>query len=178
MKKFFGFLRKQIYLNEKKVCFSAQGVWWFFALFSILLTGLVFAITTEHYVLVGARLVLHPTVLLWNILPVFLILVLLYGIFANALGAVSIASLFFLVIAIADAIKVSMRQSPLLPTDLLLVKEAFSIVGSFPARDKLLIALFFIISFPDSIIFATKTSEYLTYVENSVIEEYKIFKFG
>ena len=145
MKKFFGFLRKQIYLNEKKVCFSAQGVWWFFALFSILLTGLVFAITTEHYVLVGARLVLHPTVLLWNILPVFLILVLLYGIFANALGAVSIASLFFLVIAIADAIKVSMRQSPLLPTDLLLVKEAFSIVGSFPTRDKLLIALFFII---------------------------------
>lgn len=99
---------------------------------AVFVTGVVFALSSEHLYLLAINLLHHPLMLFLNILPVFLVMLLLFLISRRMVFSVWLSTGIFLLMALADRVKVSMRQEPLLPTDLTLAKEAFSILKSFP----------------------------------------------
>lgn len=100
--------------------------------FSVFITGIVYLVTTTQILRVGWRIVQAPTMLFLNILPVFLVVLLLTLLTRRLFFSVSLSGVVFLFFAIADRIKVNMRQEPLLPTDLTLVKEVLAILKTFP----------------------------------------------
>ena len=105
---------------------------------------LVFLITTQHPMRVGFELLTNPTMILWNFLPALLAVFLVYCITGRLLFSSLLLQVVWILFAVSDKIKVSMRQEPLLPTDLTLVKEALTIVKTFPVYMLALIALGFI----------------------------------
>ncbi len=118
-----------------------QGLTLLFLFWSVLITGIVYLITTTSILRVGWRIVQAPTMLLLNILPVLLALLLLFFLTRKLFFSVSFTGAVFIFFAIADRIKVSMRQEPLLPTDLTLVKETLAIIKTFPTYQIILIGV-------------------------------------
>lgn len=129
--------------SAKKTSFFAKPFLPVFLLplMALLITGIVFQITTNHYYLVGMILLEHPAIFLLNLLPVALVLLFTYFISGKVLFATAATGILFISFAIVDAVKVSMRQEPLLPTDLTLAKEALAIVKTFPPLSIFLIGL-------------------------------------
>lgn len=93
---------------------------------------LVFLITTQHPLRVGMEILTHPGILLWNFLPALLAVCLVYFITGRLFFSSALLQVVWILFAVSDKIKVSMRQEPLLPTDLTLIKEALTIVKTFP----------------------------------------------
>ena len=108
---------------------------------SVFLTGIVYLITTDRILRVGWRILQAPTMLLLNILPVLLLILLLFFLTKKLFFSVSCTGVLFLFFAVVDRVKVIMRQEPLLPTDLTLVKETLAILNTFPAYQLVLIGL-------------------------------------
>lgn len=102
---------------------------------------LVFLITTQHPLRVGYTILTHPAILLWNFLPALLAVLLVYFVTGRLLFSSLLLQVVWILFAVSDKIKVSMRQEPLLPTDLTLVKEALTIVKTFPIYMLALIAV-------------------------------------
>ena len=108
---------------------------------SVFITGVVYLITTSQILRVGWRILQAPTMLLLNILPVLLLILLLFFLTRKLFFSVSCTGVLFLFFAVVDRVKVIMRQEPLLPTDLTLVKETLAILKTFPAYQLVLIGL-------------------------------------
>lgn len=108
---------------------------------SVFITGIVYLITTSQILRVGWRILQAPTMLLLNILPVLLLILLLFFLTRKLFFSVSCTGVVILFFAVVDRVKVIMRQEPLLPTDLTLVKETLAILKTFPAYQLVLIGL-------------------------------------
>lgn len=108
---------------------------------SICITGLVYLVTTTQILQVGRQILHTPSILLLNILPVFLLSILLFLLSRRMPFALSTVGILFVFFAIVDRVKVTMRQEPLLPTDLTLIKEALAILKTFPIHQLLLVGL-------------------------------------
>lgn len=108
---------------------------------SVFLTGIVYLITTNQISQVSCCILQAPTMLLLNILPVLLLILLLFFLTRKLFFSVSCTGVVFLFFAVVDRVKVIMRQEPLLPTDLTLVKETIAILKTFPAYQLVLIGL-------------------------------------
>ncbi|MDD4844921.1 MAG: sulfatase-like hydrolase/transferase [Anaerotignum sp.] len=108
---------------------------------SVFITGLVFLITSEHFIRLGIRILKNPTLLLFNILPVFLFMALTYFLSRRVLFSVTMTASFFILFAVIDKVKTVLRQEPLLPSDFTLAKEALTIVKTFPPIHLFLIGL-------------------------------------
>lgn len=112
---------------------------------AVFLTGIVYLITTKSILPVGWKILHAPTMLLLNILPVLLALVFLF-LFTRRLGfSFSLVGIVLVFFSIVDRVKVSMRQEPLLPTDLTLAKEVAAILKTFPAYQRILLGLMLLI---------------------------------
>lgn len=127
------------YFQQKDEAFS-----WKRTLLTLLVSAfvamcLVFLITTQHPLRVGSELLAHPTILLWNFLPTLLAVSFVYFVTGRLRFSVILLQVVWILFAVSDKIKVSMRQEPLLPTDLTLVKEALTIVKTFPVYMLILI---------------------------------------
>ena len=125
--------------------------------FAVFITGLVYLITTTQILRVGWRIIQAPTMLLLNILPVLLVILLLYFLTRRLFFSISLSGVVFLFFAVADRIKVSMRQEPLLPTDLTLVKEVLTILKTFPPYQLVLMGLMLVV-FVFLLVFSYKKS--------------------
>lgn len=112
--------------------FKKYNIWVFFVIATFFITGLVFLITSNHLYLLAMNILKNPTLLFFNILPVFLFIVFLYFLSGRSTFSITFSVAFFIFFAIADKVKINMRQEPLLPTDLTLAKEALTIVKTFP----------------------------------------------
>lgn len=108
---------------------------------TVFLTSLVYLITTTKILHVGLEILRAPTMLLLNLLPVLLLLLLLFFLTRKLFFSISSVGVFLIFFAVADRIKVSMRQEPLLPTDLTLVKEVTAILKTFPVYQLILIGV-------------------------------------
>ena len=106
----------------KKFTESPAGIVIAALFWSVFITGMVYLITTTQILRVGYTILQAPTMLLLNILPVLLVILLLFFATGKMTFSVSLAGSVLIFFAVADRIKVSMRQEPLLPTDLTLVK--------------------------------------------------------
>jgi len=118
----------------------------FLSLFwSVFITGIVYLITTTRILRVGWRILQAPTMLVWNILPVLLCILLLFFATQKLFFSVSATAVVFFFLAVADRVKVSMRQEPLLPTDLTLVREVAAILKTFPIHHLALLGLMLVV---------------------------------
>ncbi len=99
---------------------------------ALAVTTLVCAINADHLYLLAENFLQHPLLLALNVLPVLLVMLLLYYISRRMVFSIGLTAGLFAAMAIADSIKSSMRQEPLLPTDLTLAKEALAILKTFP----------------------------------------------
>jgi len=135
-----SFIYRIIY-RIKKFADSPAGISLFALFWSVFITGVVYLITTTQILRVGLRILQAPSMLLLNILPVLLLILLLFFLTRKLFFAVSCSAVLFFFFAVADRIKVSMRQEPLLPTDLTLVKETAAILKTFPVTHLALIGL-------------------------------------
>ena len=113
---------------------------------ALAVTGLVCAISAEHSYLLAMNFLQHPLLLVLNVLPVLLVMLLLYYISRRMIFSIGLTAGIFAAMALADSIKSSMRQEPLLPSDLTLAKEALAILKTFPDFT-LLVGTFSIIFF-------------------------------
>ena len=124
------------------VCFlKKHSIWFLFIAASIVPTGLVFLITSEHIYLLAQNILKNPSMLFFNILPVFLLISLAYFLSGRTGFSIILTTAFFVIFAIIDKVKIAMRQEPLHPADLTLAKEAFTIVKTFPPFQLFLITL-------------------------------------
>ena len=125
----------------KKFTESPAGIALLSLFWSVFITGIVYLITTTQILRVGWRIVQAPMMLAWNILPVLLFILLLFFLTRKFFFSVSATAVVFFFFAVTDRIKVIMRQEPLVPTDLTLVKETVAILKTFPIHHLLLIGL-------------------------------------
>ena len=116
----------------KKMCSSPKGIAVSLLIASVVITGIVYLITSQRILHLGWNILHHPTMLLLNILPVLLVTLLVYFISGRLLFSVSLSGEFFILFALVARVKAAMRQEPLLPADLSLAKEAMTIVKTFP----------------------------------------------
>lgn len=112
---------------------------------AVFLTGIVYLITTTGIYAVAREIYHAPTMLLLNILPVLLALLLFFFLTRKIGFSFSLVGIVLIFFAIVDRVKVSMRQEPLLPTDLTLAKEVIAILKTFPLYQLVLIGLMLVI---------------------------------
>lgn len=134
-----------VFYKVKKFLTTPQGIVAALLVASVVITGLVYLITTTKILHVGWKILHAPTMLLLNILPVLLMLLLLFFLTKKLFFSVSVTGVVLIFFAIADRIKVSMRQEPLLPTDLTLVKEVAAILQTFPIYQLVLIGVMLVL---------------------------------
>ena len=125
----------------KQILRTPAGIALAVLFWSVFITGVVYLITTSQILRVGWRILQAPTMLLLNILPVLLLILLLFFLTRKLFFSVSCTGVVILFFAVVDRVKVIMRQEPLLPTDLTLVKETLAILKTFPAYQLVLIGL-------------------------------------
>ena len=125
----------------KQILRTPAGIALAVLFWSVFITGVVYLITTSQILRVGWRILLAPTMLLLNILPVLLLILLLFFLTKKLFFSVSCTGAVVLFFAVVDRVKVIMRQEPLLPTDLTLVKETLAILKTFPTYQLVLIGL-------------------------------------
>lgn len=121
---------------------------------ALLATFLSLYIPTTHRSQVAHILLSQPSLILWNFLPAFLAVCVVYLISARAVFSAFFVNGIWILFSVADKIKISLRQEPLLPTDLTLVKEVFSVIKTFPffrilliVFGILLLSVLFVLSF-------------------------------
>ena len=116
------------YLNKaKKFLSTPAGIALTLLCAAVFITGIVYLITTTKILYVGWNILHAPTMLLLNILPVLLALLLFFFLTGKIGFSCSLVGIVLIFFAVVDRVKVSMRQEPLLPTDLTLAKEVIAI---------------------------------------------------
>ncbi len=99
---------------------------------TLLATIIMFGVTTTDQREVIQIVMENPSLILWNFLPALCVMGILFFLTRHTVFSGVLLNAIWLILSIADKIKVTMRQEPLLPTDLQLVKEAMSIFRTFP----------------------------------------------
>ena len=120
---------------------SPKKTWIFLLCGAVVAMGLIFLISSTRHLHVAYGLLESPTLILWNLLPLLAMILLLYFLTGRAGFSVLLVNLVWVLLAVSDKIKISMRQEPLLPTDLTLVQEVLAILKTFPSYQLLLIVL-------------------------------------
>lgn len=126
-----------------KSCFIKYQIPLSFIVSALIITALVFCITSQDYGNLAVHLLKNPTLIFLNVLPVLLGILLFYFLFGRGLFAICLSGELFIFFAIANKVKITMRQEPLLPADLSLAKEALTIAKTFPLVQVILIVLLF-----------------------------------
>ena len=134
------------YLNKaKKFLSTPAGIALTLLCAAVFITGIVYLITTTKILYVGWNILHAPTMLLLNILPVLLALLLFFFLTRKIGFSCSLVGIVLIFFAVVDRVKVSMRQEPLLPTDLTLAKEVIAILKTFPVYQLVLIGVMLIV---------------------------------
>lgn len=140
-----AFEKASVLHKAKKFSCTPQGIAAILLFSAVFITGLVYLITTTKILHVGWEILHPPSMLLLNILPVLLVLLLLFFLTKRLFFSVSCTGVVLVFFAIADRMKVSMRQEPLLPTDLTLVKEVIAILKTFPIYQLVVIGILLVL---------------------------------
>lgn len=91
---------------------------------SVVITGLAFLLQPNTTLEVLALIKANPMLFVMNAMPVVVIALLLFCAFGNAFISSGLTSTLFLILSIVNRYKIEFRDEPLVPMDLMLVKEA------------------------------------------------------
>lgn len=114
------------------------------AVTALAVTGLMFAIAPGSLWAFLKNLLQHPTLFLWNFLPVVIVLLLVFFISNNSPLACGVTAYVFLVFSVVNRIKTGLQEDPFVPTDLSLISECINIVKNYLDHYQLYIFLLFV----------------------------------
>lgn len=134
MNKFFTIKDKRITLTH------LSGLLLVF-LSSIFLTLLVIYLAPESFMAFMGLVKQNPSLFVLNLIPVLFISVFLWVLFNKAAFSVVVTYGVFIALAVGNSIKISMRQDPVLPTDLTLLVETAATVKTFSPSDVAMILI-------------------------------------
>ena len=80
-----------------------------------------------------------PSLFFLNYIPILLLMLLIFFLTNNSSFSVWLTAALFAILGIANRLKISMRQDPLLPTDLTLVRETTAVLNTFDTSSLILI---------------------------------------
>ena len=100
-------------------------------LISGLITGLVLWCQPFDFAALAARFLEKPGLIILNFLPVVLLLWLSMFVFRNLFFAAALVNLILSVLSVANRLKIQLRDEPVFPRDLALLKEAGSAVSGY-----------------------------------------------
>lgn len=114
--------------NKKKLELGFVSSIILITIFSFIISFIIFYISSINFDISVEE---EFTLLILNTLPILFIMLLIYFIFNNAIFSFVLSLPLFLIMAIANAAKIEMRQDPLLPTDFFLISDFFSIINRY-----------------------------------------------
>ena len=123
--------------KQKKRHKSQSGAlpWWGSALLAVLLAGVVtlLALWCQPNALrqIAGIFVKQPLLIILNALPVGLVLLAAAFLFGNVFYGAALSALLFGLFSCANTVKIAVRDEPVFPRDLALLKEVGAVVGSF-----------------------------------------------
>ena len=120
-------------IKDKKVILTYLSSALLILLGSVVITLWVIYLAPESFLAFLRLIRLNPMLFVLNLIPVIIVTLLLWSLSNKTILAIIISGSIFIGFAIANNIKISMRQSPLLPTDLALLSETFAIIRKFGA---------------------------------------------
>ena len=134
MKRFFSIENKRIVLTP-----VSDIALILFA--SVFITLLTIYIAPESFMAFIGLLKAQPLLFVLNLLPVVIVSVFAYLITNSSALSVFLSGGIFTVFAVSNSIKISMRQDPVLPTDLKLLSEVYIVLKNFSPSDIILTAI-------------------------------------
>ncbi len=134
-------MNKFFKIKDKKITFTHISSIILIILSSIFFTLLAIYLAPESFMAFVGLIKQNPTLFLLNLLPVLLTAFLIYFVLNNTVFSILITGAIYIVFAVSNNIKISMRQSPVLPTDLTLIVEALAIVKNFNVSDLILVLI-------------------------------------
>ena len=102
--------------------------------FSIIICALALCITPDGIIPFLDTASTQPLLYVMNFLPIFLVVFLFYALFNNIFFAASLGSFIILSLSYANHLKTIYRSDPLVPFDVLQIKEAFFAVVDFDIK--------------------------------------------
>lgn len=97
-------------------------------LMALVVTTISFSLQPNDFIEVLALIKTNPQLFIMNAMPVLLVMLMLFALFGNAWVSTGLGSTLFLVLSIINKYKIEFRDEPLVPMDLMLVKEANGMV--------------------------------------------------
>lgn len=118
-------------IQHKKVVFplSVSAFLSFFA--SLGITFFLFIIAPGSIQEFMKTIIAYPSLFLLNFLPIWLLVIFLWCLTNHCIFSITASGIFFVLLGIANRFKILLRQDPLMPTDLTLVREAITILQTF-----------------------------------------------
>jgi len=107
---------------------------------SAFITLLAIYIAPESFMAFLGLIKESPLLFVLNMLPVVILSLMVYLIANSSVLSVFVSGIVFIVFAVSNTIKISMRQDPVLPTDLTIIAEVTAIVKNFNASDIIMTA--------------------------------------
>lgn len=101
---------------------------------SIVTLRLMFFVSPEYTAVFSQTSAGHLGLIFLNYIPIPLVMLLLYFISGNCIFASGISMLVFTVGAYANGVKTTLRQDPLIPSDLSVITEVGSILSSYDEK--------------------------------------------
>lgn len=143
--------KKELHLKEKILTLTlAQGLVLLCAM-AFVVTMVSFSLQPNSMIEILALIKTNPQLLLMNLMPVLLLMLLFFSLFGNVLASSGLVSTFVLLLSIVNRYKIEFRDEPLVPMDLMLMKEANGMVteGGFEISMLLIgtVLLFIVVQF-------------------------------
>lgn len=100
------------------------------AVLSLLITEFVLALTPLEWKL-AILLCIHPLVVVVNFMPVFFVMLLLYGLTNSIRGSFAISGIFFFILVEINRFKITFRDDPFVFIDIKYAKEAAQMTNNY-----------------------------------------------
>lgn len=98
---------------------------------SILTTYLMFKISPDYAMVFSETSEGQPLLILLNYIPIILVMLFLYFVSGNCVFASGISAIVFIAGSYANGVKSTLRQDPLIPSDLAVITEVKSILSNY-----------------------------------------------
>lgn len=155
--KFKDLLKK---LKEKTIYLNLVWALTLAVVMSFVVTMISFSLQPNSMIEILALIKTNPMLLVMNAAPVLLLTLLFFSVTGNALVGSGLTSTLVLLLSIVNRYKIEFRDEPLVPMDLMLVKEANGMVteGGFQVSYLLIgsVVLFILIQFALGYLIRTK----------------------
>ncbi len=126
-------------IRNKKIIFTIPFSMFLSFLGALGITLFLFVIAPGSIQEFMKNIVAYPSLFFLNFIPAWLLILLVWFLTNQCIFSITASGIFLALLGIANRLKISLRQDPLMPTDLTLAREAITILHTFDKSFLLLI---------------------------------------